>query len=148
MPCSTGYHRSLCMFSHHYRGTAEKPGLVLALDHGGACTGKAFAVEPAAWEGVLSYLRKREQIGYVYIEKTVDVCLQDTGEVAQALTYVVDANHSQYAGKLTLEETLHYVRQGVGLAGSCADYVKNTVAHLREFQVQDDYLEQVVTALD
>jgi glutathione-specific gamma-glutamylcyclotransferase len=143
-----GYHRSLCLFSHHYRGTAEKPGLVLALDKSGSCIGKAFAVETAAWDGVLAYLREREQISYVYLEKTVEVCLQETGELVQALTYVVDPNHSQYAGKLSIEETLRYVRQGVGLAGSCADYVKNTVAHLREIQVEDAYLEQVAAALE
>lgn len=142
-----GYHRGLCLFSHHYRGTADKPGLVLALDRGGRCEGVAFAVAESDWPQVLAYLREREQINYVYLEQSVEAKLAESGEMVPALTYVVDSSHSQYAGRLTLEQTIAYVRQGVGVAGSCSDYVKSTVAHLRELKVHDETLEQVVAGL-
>jgi glutathione-specific gamma-glutamylcyclotransferase len=45
----TGCHRRLSIISHHYRGTPEKPGLVLGLDTGGSCVGVLYEVEPAKW---------------------------------------------------------------------------------------------------
>ena len=40
------------------------------------------------------------------------------------------------------------VRHGHGLAGACADYVRNTVAHLREMRIDEPDLERIVQALD
>ena len=45
-----GWRRSLCVYSHVYRGSPERPGLVLALDRGGACPGVAFQVDAALRE--------------------------------------------------------------------------------------------------
>src|SRR5436305_12924446 len=65
-----GFHRSLCMYSYMYRGTRERPGLVLALDRGGACQGVAFRIAPDCWEETLAYLRAREQVTIGYREVT------------------------------------------------------------------------------
>lgn len=143
-----GYHRSLCMLSHMYRGTAERPGLVLGLDIGGACHGIAFKVADADWPEVVDYLRAREQVTNMYHELTKPVRL--AGEAAlkvPAMFYAVNRTHRQYAGRLSLEDQLHHVRQGHGQSGSCADYVMNTVQHLRESGIRDHPLEKLVHAL-
>jgi cation transport protein ChaC len=48
-----GYHRGLYLWSRVNRGTPEQPGLVLALDRGGSCTGMAFRL---AAEGSMPHL--------------------------------------------------------------------------------------------
>jgi glutathione-specific gamma-glutamylcyclotransferase len=136
-----GYHRSLCIYSLHHRGTEQKPGLVLGLDLGGSCVGVAFRVEPAKWEATVAYLREREQVSMVYVETTQTVELLDTGKKVEALAYVADRGHDQYAGKLTHKNLLKHVLQGEGQMGRCTDYVMNTLAHLKEMNIRDKTLE-------
>jgi glutathione-specific gamma-glutamylcyclotransferase len=134
-----GLHRALCVYSHVHRGTPERPGLVLGLDRGGACTGLAFRVEPAIWADVLDYLRAREQVTAVYLESLRRVTLDD-GRALRALTYIVDRGHRQYAGKLSLADQLHFVRQGHGQSGPNADYVTATARELTHLGLRDPAL--------
>ena len=142
-----GYHRSLCMLSHMYRGTPDRPGLVLGLDIGGACHGIAFKVADEDWEEAAAYLRAREQVTNMYHELVKPVRLADDARKVKALFYAVNREHRQYAGRLSLEDQLNYARQGHGQSGSCADYVLNTVQHLRGEGIRDHPLEKLAHAL-
>jgi len=126
-----GLHRALCVFSFVHRGTPERPGLVLGLDRGGMCRGIAFRVAAAARAQTLAYLRSREQVTTVYIETLRQIALEDDKRrKVRALCYVVDRSHVQYAGRLSLAERLHHVRQGHGRSGPNRDYVLETVRAL------------------
>jgi glutathione-specific gamma-glutamylcyclotransferase len=142
-----GYHRRLCVLSHVHRGTPETPGLVLGLDRGGSCHGMAYRVEPTRWDETLDYLRGREQVTKVYLEARKPVTLQGSGRTVEAVTYLVDRNHRQYAGALGLTELLSFVRQGRGISGPCVDYVFNTLAHLRDMDIHDMRLEDIARHL-
>ena len=142
-----GYHRRLCVYSHVHRGTPERPGLVLGLDRGGSCHGVAFMIEPHVWSAVLSYLREREQVTKVYVERCTTIELLASHEKVEAVTYVVDRKHQQYAGVLPLQSLLTHVQQGHGLSGRCTDYVANTFQHLREMKISDPTLETIVAKL-
>jgi cation transport protein ChaC len=133
-----GAHRALCIYSFHHRGTAERPGLVLGLDEGGACRGVAYRVEPAQRDATLAYLREREQITAVYVEATKPVSLLDgSGQEIEAVCYMADRKHPQYAGRLSLERQAELVLSAAGLSGTNLDYVLNTVRHLEEAGVHD-----------
>src|SRR5919108_2545268 len=133
-----GAHRSLCIYSFHHRGTPEHPGLVLGLDEGGACRGLAFRIPSERADPTLDYLRKREQVTEVYVEAMKPVSLLDgSGREIEALCYVVDRAHPQYAGRLSVERQAELVRKAVGLSGNNVDYVLNTVRHLEEMGIHD-----------
>ncbi|HEY1452994.1 MAG TPA: gamma-glutamylcyclotransferase [Roseiarcus sp.] len=135
-----GWRRSLCVFSHVYRGSPERPGLVLGLDRGGACQGVAFEVDAALRETTIRYLREREQVTAVYLERIAPITLE-CGDRVPALTYVADRLHEQYAGRLDREAMLAHVRAGKGQSGDNAEYVLETSDHLEAMGVKDGDLE-------
>ncbi len=143
-----GAHRALCVLSHTHRGTPAKPGLVLGLDLGGSCLGVAFRVAAENGKSVIHYLRKRELDSDVYLEARRRIILPDhaTGET-EAVLYVVDRRHPQYAGSLNREEALRIVRQGHGHSGANRDYVVNTANHLAKLGIADPELEWLAEKL-
>ncbi len=142
----TGWHRSFCMWSVHYRGTAEAPGLVLALDEadGAHCDGVAFRVMPGTEAATLAALRERELISYAYREETVAVALTN-GDIAQAVTYVINRDHVQYARALPLEDQAQIIAQRHGVKGPNRDYLFATAQHLSELGLADPDLDWLVT---
>ncbi|MBI3673688.1 MAG: gamma-glutamylcyclotransferase, partial [Rhizobiales bacterium] len=38
------WHRRFCLWQWRYRGSRERPGLMMALDRGGSCSGVAFRI--------------------------------------------------------------------------------------------------------
>jgi cation transport protein ChaC len=143
-----GLHRALCVFSFVHRGTPERPGLVLGLDRGGMCRGVAFRVAAAARAETIAYLRAREQVTSVYRETMRQIELEDHARRrVRALCYVVDRGHVQYAGRLSLAESLHYVRQGHGQSGANRDYVLETVRALEALGYRESELHLLAERL-
>jgi len=142
----SGYRRALCVRSHVHRGTPDRPGLVLGLDRGGSCIGLAFRVPEELSGEVLAYLRERELVTNVYLEKRLPVRLAEGGTV-DAVTYVVDRAHLQYAGRIDVDDAARSVRGAVGQSGANEEYVLNTVAHLRALGINDHWLEQVAARI-
>lgn len=89
----------------------------------------------------MAYLRAREQVSMVYLETIRSVEILGSDEKVEAVVYVVDRTHPQYAGKLLHADLLKHVMQGEGKMGHCRDYVMNTLVHLRQMNIYDKTLE-------
>lgn len=138
----SGFHRAFCMWSVHYRGTAQAPGLVLALDpmDGASCHGVAYHVAAEGAEAAHEYLRARELVSSAYYEALHPVRLAD-GRDVPALCYIVDRGHSQYAGGLGLEAQAEVIAQAHGSAGPNCEYLHNTAQHLSALGIADSDME-------
>lgn len=142
-----GYHRALCILSNRYRGTPEKPGLVMGLCRGGSCWGMAFRVPAARVRRVLRALWKREMLNRVYVPTLVQVTVGPRRRI-RALAFVADTAHRQFARELDLHGRARLVAQGIGQRGRCVDYIRNTLEHMLALGVNDPHLARVLeTAL-
>lgn len=133
-----GWHRSFCMWSVHYRGTTEAPGLVLALDEteGAVCNGVAFRPAPDEAAKVLAAIRKRELISEAYLERWLPVELDD-GTTVLAVSYVINHAHAQYAGTMTVDRQASIIARAAGVRGPNRDYLDATALHLAALGIAD-----------
>jgi cation transport protein ChaC len=146
-----GYHRAFCIESTHYRGTKERPGLVLGLDRGGMCLGRMFRVKPEHAAEVGNYLHAREMVGGVYEPKWLKLRLGERGlgeRRATALGYVADRHNQHYAGKLDPAEAAKRIHGAIGRAGSNVDYLRNTVRHLEQMGIRECSLHDVLRRIE
>ena len=142
-----GYHRALCIHSWRHRGTEHRPGLVLGLEGGGACDGMAYLVAERDREETIAYLRERELVTNVYLERVLPVRLVGEGRTVRCLTYVVDPTHRQYAAPMPLDAAVERIEGATGIGGPNRDYVLNTVAKLHEAGIEDRALERIAERL-
>lgn len=140
-----GYHRAFCVYSRRWRGTPERPGLVLGLDRGGTCHGMAFLVAADKIAATLIGLWEREMTSRVYIPKLVKARLPHA--TVEALAFVADRAHHNYAGRLTLEEVAHRLVICGGQRGPNLDYLIRTIEHLASLGVEDRRLLHLLTAV-
>jgi cation transport protein ChaC len=141
-----GYHRRYCVRSIVYRGAPEAPGLVLGLERGGACQGVVYRVAAELAGSTMQYLRERELITSVYIEIVAPVETRD-GARREAVTYVADPAHEQYAATSDFEAMVETIRCACGIAGPNYEYAINTWANLASLGLDDRYVAEVADAL-
>jgi cation transport protein ChaC len=142
-----GRRRAFCIYSVHHRGTPRRPGLVLGLAPGGAARGAAYRIAAGRWPEVYAYLREREQPTETYFEAWASVRLAG-GETVQALVFLSDRNHPQWAGDLDLEAQAHLIAGASGLSGRNVDYLRDLVVHLREEGVADGAMERLLVRVE
>ena len=138
-----GYHRSLCILSHRYRGTPDQPGLVMGLCRGGSCWGVAFRVAERQAMAALAALWEREMSGRVYHPRLVPVVIARARRV-RALAFVADTAHTNFTRSLSVADTARMIAEGRGQRGHNIEYLEQTLAHMDELGVRDRRLHQVM----
>jgi cation transport protein ChaC len=138
-----GYHRGLYLWSRVNRGTPEQPGLVLALDRGGSCTGMAFRLAAQGALEHLDVLWRREMAMASYRPAWLPCTLADGRRVA-ALAFVMRRDATSYTGKLADPVVRTVLGCASGRYGTTFDYVSRTVDALRESGMPDRALEALL----
>ena len=141
-----GYHRSFCIYSLHYRGTQQRPGLVLGLARGGTCEGIAFRVADEDAPAVRAYLHARELIYGVYREARLPADLVGDGDPQRVdvLTYIAEMGHPSFAGDACrwIGERRSFGRRAEGPA-AISSYFVATLRKLRELGIRQPDLERL-----
>jgi cation transport protein ChaC len=136
-----GWHRRFCLWQWRYRGTPERPGLMLALDRGGSCVGTAYKVVRPDLRAKVMPVWRREMRGRGYRPRWV-VAGTPQGPV-RALTFVANRDGERYAGRLSDPEIADRIALACGPMGPSADYLLNTVAHCEAMGIHDRHLWRV-----
>ncbi|WP_019451359.1 gamma-glutamylcyclotransferase [Cupriavidus sp. BIS7] len=137
-----GYHRGFYLYSRINRGTWDNPGLVLGLDRGGCCTGMVFRIPSHVIEQEFRVLWRREMLTGAYHPRWLRVKLEDTPEAPEqrALAFVMNREHSAYAGRLPDDRVVACLRHACGLYGPAREYLQQTLLGLATNGVDDPYL--------
>jgi cation transport protein ChaC len=138
-----GWHRAFALKITRWRGSPERPGLMLALDRGGACKGIAYRLPEEGLTEALGKLLRREMSAKPPSNVPRWIGLETAQGPVRALAFVVDRNAPAYAGSLELGQVADTLATATGHWGSCAEYLYNTVTHLEARGIRDRKLWQL-----
>lgn len=139
--CVRGWHRAYCLWLEAGRGSPENPGLMLALDRGGATAGALFRIPAAEARTELLLPFRRELFTYSYDPRWVTAATRD-GPV-RALTFVANRHGPRYTKRLDLDRVARHVGTATGSLGSCMEYLLSTLASLEALGLNDRMLREV-----
>lgn len=135
-----GWRRSFCLELTNFRGTPEQPGLMLALARGGSCVGVAYRMPEDAPHARMMRLLDREIDYHEDVPWMRWLTLRGEGQAFRALAFYCAPRTSASLMHLSLNEEADRMAFAVGEAGSCAEYLHNTVTHLENLGIRDSYL--------
>lgn len=136
-----GWHRAFCLgWNTWFRGSETNPGLMLALDRGGACKGALYRLPPDQIETCLDKLVRREMGHKPSAFPPRWVRVESEQGPVRALTFCIDRKSGRYVGHLDEEQTAEVLARAVGSRGSMVEYLFHTVRHLEEMGIHDRHL--------
>ncbi|RDE09913.1 gamma-glutamylcyclotransferase [Pelagibacterium lacus] len=134
-----GWHRKFSISLDHFRGTPERPGLMLALASGGSCEGMLLGIDDESEAQSLRTVLRRELVAHELSGNACWIEVDTEQGREQALTFYANPIGTELAD-LTLEEQARRLARAAGAAGSGAEYLLRTVQGLARFGIHDDYI--------
>lgn len=136
-----GWRRSFCIgWVRLYRGTPERPGIMLGLDRGGACRGVVFRLPPEAVKENLEIVFRREHpVRWDTLHMHWITARTDAGPV-RALAVLTNRSHPAYLAGLAEDVVVKSLATAAGERGSMAEYLRSTIEHLEARGIHDCYL--------
>lgn len=130
------------------RGTANAPGLMVALDTspGTICNGLVFRIEADLVEAETARLWRRERLVPAYNE--VWVSAETAQGVVRAATFRADHGSALIDTTLSFEEKVRYTATGSGFLGSSLDYIRGISKHFREMKIDDPEVARLLAAAE
>ncbi len=143
-----GYQRRLNVWTVRARGTPENPGLGFGLEKtdDGECQGVVYCLDLQAREQDLAALWEREVMTGIY--RPVWLTVETSEGNVEAITFVVDETHPQYAVSFSQEQIADAIARAHGEWGSCRDYFTRTMHELRKLGIEEPELETVFALIE
>lgn len=132
-----GWHRRFSLWLTRWRGTRERPGLMLALDRGGSCRGVVYRLAEQDLEATIDRLLRREMSANPPTNVPRWVNARVDGQTLRAVAFVADRGGPAYARGVSEDKTVETVALAGGHIGSCAAYLRNTVLQLEARKIRD-----------
>ena len=132
----TGFHRRFCLKTRLGRGSFENPGLMAALDAGGACNGLVFRINRDVIELETKILWSREMMMLAYDPVILSV-VTPQGPV-DALAFVINRTSENYLQNLPMNEAADLIARAHGLFGSNLEYLDNLAEQLELLNIKDE----------
>ena len=133
-----GWRRRFCLgWDYRFRGSRKQPGLMMALDRGGQCSGVVYRLPEAGLEAELDKLIRREMsmVPSAFPWRWIKVVTSQGPLVA--LTFAMDRANRRYINGLSEDELADVLATACGFRGSMAEYLFQTVSKLEELGFHD-----------
>lgn len=138
-----GWHRAFSLKIERWRGSRAQPGLMMALAPGGRCDGVIYRLPEGDRQAQIERLLRREVDSHEMLQSIRWLPVKTAHGEVRALSFWVGKTERSVTPPLPLPAVAATLARACGHGGSGAEYLYNTVVHLRQFGIHDRNLWQL-----
>jgi glutathione-specific gamma-glutamylcyclotransferase len=136
-----GWHRAFCLgWMRSFRGSPERPGLMMALDRGGSCSGVAFRLPMGQIEDNLMPIIRRELPFKLSGLQARWLRGRTSSGPRQMIGFPMAPRSDAHVTDQSEDQIVAMLATSAGPRGTMAEYLQSTVSHLEERGIRDGYL--------